>query len=149
MSSVVLTANQAASKLRKAMAEKLGHNGAEELVDALYDLATGCRVLEYDEEGEAHVYSRKPDQKALTYLFDRFLGKPTEHKETHTTKEMRVTLALGQPGKENLHGRVLSQLPAPLDTAHEDYEDVVEGQIVPESKPPMKIRVRYQSDDEL
>ena len=144
-----LTSQQAANKLKRVMAERLKHDGADHLVDALYDLAVGCTVQEYDDEGNERIYTRVPDKGALTYIFDRFLGKPTEHKETHTTKEMRVTLALGQPGKETLSKRVKA-LPNGLDD-----EDVIDAEVVtppqeeidldkPETpvKAPLRIRIK-------
>lgn len=56
------------------------------LVDRFFELAEGVQVQRRgpngewatDPEGEPRTYREPPDIKALTYLFDRILGKPTQ-----------------------------------------------------------------------
>lgn len=60
----------------------------EQILIALFDLATGAWVEEFDgEDGERRVYRKPPDFRAASYLADRNLGKPTERKEQHTVNE--------------------------------------------------------------
>jgi hypothetical protein len=47
----------------------------------MMELATGVLVQDTDREGEEFIYQKPPDYKAIAYLVDRIMGKPTERKE--------------------------------------------------------------------
>lgn len=51
-----------------------------ELVDRMFELASGVLVEEVSIDGRS-IYQRPPDYKAISYLLDRIMGKPTERKE--------------------------------------------------------------------
>jgi hypothetical protein len=67
---------QPIAKAEKKIADKLPW-----LIDQMMELAEGVVVQEFDREGIPHVYQRPPDYKAIAYLADRIMGKPTERKE--------------------------------------------------------------------
>lgn len=69
---------QPIAKAEKKIADRLPW-----LIDQMLELATGVIVQEFDREGEPRIYQRPPDYKAIAYLTDRIMGKPTERKE-HT-----------------------------------------------------------------
>lgn len=48
------------------------------LIDKLFELAEGVCVEREDKEGNTFVYREKPDFKALSYLVDRIMGRPTQ-----------------------------------------------------------------------
>lgn len=47
----------------------------------MFELGNGVAVQEIDKDGSINVYTRPPDYKALAYLIDRIMGRPTERKE--------------------------------------------------------------------
>jgi hypothetical protein len=63
-----------------AKAEKRIADRLPVLIDKMFELADGVTVQTIDDDGVS-VYTRPPDRGALTYLIDRIMGKPTEHKE--------------------------------------------------------------------
>ncbi len=65
------------AKAEKKIADKLPW-----LIEQALELATGVVVQEWGKDGP-RIYLRPPDMKAIAYLVDRIMGKPTEHKE-HT-----------------------------------------------------------------
>lgn len=67
---------QPIAKAEKKIADKLPW-----LIDQMMELAEGVVVQEFDREGIPRVYQRPPDFKAIAYLVDRIMGKPTERKE--------------------------------------------------------------------
>jgi hypothetical protein len=67
---------QPIAKAEKKIADKLPW-----LIDQMMELATGVIVQEFDRDGAPRVYQRPPDYKAISYLVDRIMGKPTERKE--------------------------------------------------------------------
>jgi hypothetical protein len=69
---------QPIAKAEKRIADRLPW-----LVDQMMELAEGVVVQEFDKDGEPRIYQRPPDYKAIAYLLDRIMGKPTERKE-HT-----------------------------------------------------------------
>ena len=60
-------------------AERRIRDRLPELVDRMFELANGV-LVEVSIDGRS-VYQRAPDYKALSYLIDRIMGKPTERKE--------------------------------------------------------------------
>jgi len=64
-------------------AEKRIRDRLPELIDRMFDLASGVLVEETGIDGRPYVYQRPPDYKAASYLIDRIMGRPTERKE-HT-----------------------------------------------------------------
>jgi Family of unknown function (DUF5681) len=64
-----------------ARAEKQIRDRLPELVDNMIRLANGVTVQEVDKDGGLIVFTQPPDYKALAYLIDRIMGKPTERKE--------------------------------------------------------------------
>lgn len=81
--------NQPANRGRKPkpkgtaiqQAEQRIRDRLPEIVDALLEAGMGVLVQETDKDGQAKVYQRPPDVKALTYLFDRVAGKPVQQVE--------------------------------------------------------------------
>jgi hypothetical protein len=69
------------------------------LIDKLFTLADGVVVQETDEEGRVDVYAKAPDLKALTYLVDRVMGKPTERVEAQATNDttLRIEVEYADP----------------------------------------------------
>lgn len=61
-------------------AEKRIRDRLPELIDRMFELADGVLVEEVSITGRS-IYQRAPDYKALSYLIDRIMGKPTERKE--------------------------------------------------------------------
>jgi hypothetical protein len=68
------TREKYASKI--AAAEKKIADRLPGIVDSLLELAGGVTVQEIGLDGEARVYTQKPDFKAASYLMDRIMGKP-------------------------------------------------------------------------
>ncbi len=64
-----------------AKAEKRIADRLPELIDRMFELASGVMVEEMDAEGGVNVYSKVPDRQAAEYLINRIMGKPTERKE--------------------------------------------------------------------
>lgn len=48
------------------------------LVDTLFALAEGVRVERVTPDGAVDVFTTPPDLKAIVYLIDRVLGRPTK-----------------------------------------------------------------------
>jgi hypothetical protein len=67
---------QPIAKAEKKIADRLPW-----LIDQMMELAEGVVVQEFDRDGIPRVYQRPPDYKAIAYLADRIMGKPTERKE--------------------------------------------------------------------
>lgn len=65
----------AIQKAERRIADKL-----PQLIDKMMELADGVLVEERTLTGHV-IYQRPPDYKALSYLIDRIMGKPTERKE--------------------------------------------------------------------
>jgi hypothetical protein len=64
------------AKAEKKIADKLPW-----LIDQALELAEGVVVQEFDKEGNSRIYQRPPDMKAIAYLVDRIMGKPTDRRE--------------------------------------------------------------------
>lgn len=64
------------AKAEKKIADKLPW-----LIDQALELAEGVVIQERDKEGGLRIYQRPPDMKAIAYLVDRIMGKPTERRE--------------------------------------------------------------------
>lgn len=62
-------------------AERRIRDRLPELIDRMFELADGVTVQERTPTGMPVIYQRAPDYKALSYLIDRIMGKPTERKE--------------------------------------------------------------------
>jgi hypothetical protein len=67
---------QPIAKAEKKIADKLPW-----LIDQMMELAEGVIVQEFVREGVPRIYQRPPDYKAIAYLTDRIMGKPTERQE--------------------------------------------------------------------
>ena len=63
-----------------ARAEKQIADRLPWLIDRMMELAEGVRVEKYGLTGLV-VYQQAPDYKAIAYLVDRIMGKPTERRE--------------------------------------------------------------------
>lgn len=50
------------------------------LIDRQFELAEGVYIEERTPDGKL-IYQRPPDYKAIAYLIDRIMGKPTERHE--------------------------------------------------------------------
>lgn len=68
-------------KLPIAKAEKRIADRLPSLIDRALELADGVTVQEVDRDGGIVVYTKPPDLKAIIYLVDRVMGKPTERQE--------------------------------------------------------------------
>lgn len=68
-------------KLPIAKAEKRIADRLPSLIDRALELADGVTVQEVDKDGGIVVYTKPPDLKAIIYLVDRVMGKPTERQE--------------------------------------------------------------------
>lgn len=68
-------------KLPIAKAEKRIADRLPLLIDRALELADGVTVQEVDKDGGVAVYTKPPDLKAIIYLVDRIMGKPTERQE--------------------------------------------------------------------
>lgn len=68
-------------KLPIARAEKRIADKLPDLIDRMFELSEGVLVEEIDREGTPRIYQRPPDYKAISYLVDRIMGKPTERHE--------------------------------------------------------------------
>jgi len=64
------------AKAEKKIADKLPW-----LIGQALELAEGVVVQEFDREGNPRIYQRPPDMKAIAYLVDRIMGKPTDRRE--------------------------------------------------------------------
>ena len=64
------------AKAEKKIADRLPW-----LVDQALELAEGVVIQERDRDGTPRIYQRPPDIKAITYLVDRIMGKPTDRRE--------------------------------------------------------------------
>jgi hypothetical protein len=62
-------------------AEKKIRDGLPDLVALAFVRARGVVVKDVTEKGEVEYYETPPDLKAIVYLMDRIMGKPTERKE--------------------------------------------------------------------
>lgn len=59
-------------------AERLIRDRLPELVDLAFTRARGVMVKDVTLDGTVEYYETPPDLKAITYLMDRVMGKPTE-----------------------------------------------------------------------
>lgn len=75
-------------KVPIAKAEKRIADRLPWLIDQMMDLAEGVVVQEVDKDGNPRIYQRPPDYKAIAYLVDRIMGKPTERKELTLDKPL-------------------------------------------------------------
>ncbi len=78
-----MTSSTSGLPLSSNEAEEMIRRELPELIKRLIDLARGVVVYETvgpDGQGE-RVYRLPPDQKALTYLLDRVLGRPAQRME--------------------------------------------------------------------
>lgn len=73
---------QPIAKAEKQIADKLPW-----LIDKMLELADGVYVEKIGVNGTM-VYQQAPDYKALSYLVDRIMGKPTERKELTLDKPL-------------------------------------------------------------
>lgn len=65
-----------------AKAEKQIRDRLPWLIDKQFELADGVWREQILPDGETRIiYQEKPDYRALSYLIDRIMGKPTERKE--------------------------------------------------------------------
>src|SRR5258708_78579 len=72
------------------------------LVDHLVELAYGVKTKVVTRDGEVEVYEVPPNLKALVYLTDRVLGKPTERQEISGPDGGAVTHAISMQLKTGL-----------------------------------------------
>lgn len=75
---------QPIAKAEKRIADRL-----PTLIDKMFELADGVLVEEISLTGRA-VYQKPPDYKALSYLIDRIMGKPTERQEVDLQGEVSI-----------------------------------------------------------
>lgn len=66
---------QPIAKAEKQIADRLPH-----LIEKMMELADGVLTEKISVDGRV-IYQNPPDYKALSYLIDRVMGKPTERKE--------------------------------------------------------------------
>lgn len=67
---------QPIAKAEKKIADRLPW-----LVDKMMELAEGVHVERLSPTGALVVYQQAPDYRAVAYLLDRIMGKPTDRKE--------------------------------------------------------------------
>lgn len=61
-------------KAKKRIGDRL-----PEVIDKMFELAEGVTVQEIDPKtGDARIYTTPPDYRAVSYLIDRIMGKPTQ-----------------------------------------------------------------------
>lgn len=77
-------------KLPIAKAEKRIADRLPFLIDQMMELAEGVVVQDVDREGGLRIYQRPPDYKAIAYLVDRIMGKPTERQEVDGESNIRI-----------------------------------------------------------
>jgi hypothetical protein len=61
-----------------ARAEKRIADRLPELIDRAFELAEGVEVEKTQADGTTKFYSQPPCIKAITYLMDRIMGRPTQ-----------------------------------------------------------------------
>lgn len=76
---------QPIAKAEKKIADRLPM-----LIERMIELSEGVVVQEFDREGEPRIYQRPPDYKAIAYLVDRIMGKPTERQEVDGETDIRI-----------------------------------------------------------
>lgn len=97
----------------KRIAERL-----PKLIDSLFDLAEGVRVMETSITGAPVVYVKPPDFKAASYLVDRVMGKPVQSVNAEHSGEgggairIRVEYDDADP---RLHDHAPAATPGPAD----------------------------------
>lgn len=66
-------------------AERQIRDRLPELIDRMFELASGVLVEGVDPQtAKTFIYQKPPEYKAISYLVDRIMGKPTERQEqTH------------------------------------------------------------------
>ncbi len=69
------------------------------IVDKLLALGDGVYVEETTLDGSRTVYQKPPDRQALTYLFDRVAGKPTERVEQENGGSVEVIVRYAREGQ--------------------------------------------------
>jgi hypothetical protein len=89
--------------MRAFIVSKVKEN-LEPLLTAQLDLALGHLVQETDDEGGERVYSKSPDGKAIEYLLNQSIGKPTEFIEHSTPddKPIKMTFDLTKATTDEL-----------------------------------------------
>ena len=75
-------------------AEKRIADRLPSLIDNLLVLADGVKMQKLTDEGEAIVYTEKPDRAANEYLINRLMGKPTDKTEADVNVTGGVTIYL-------------------------------------------------------
>jgi hypothetical protein len=69
------------------------------LLEHMLELAQGVMVEKYDwKKGERRVYKEAPDYKALEYLINRVMGKPTDKKEIAVASRSVSIVEITLPG---------------------------------------------------
>ena len=63
--------------LRKEFNTWVGEN-FHAMLEAKKNLALGVFIEVQDEDGNAHIYQKPPDERALAYCFDQAMGKATQ-----------------------------------------------------------------------
>lgn len=83
-----------------ATAEKWIADRLPELVELKMELARGVKV----QDADGNVYQRPPDGKAIEYLIDRIMGKPTERREHEVDHRGEVGTYVVNIGEEDDSG---------------------------------------------
>lgn len=102
-----------------AAAEKRIADRLPGLIDSLFDLAEGVRVLETDLAGKSVVYQRVPDFKAASYLVDRLMGKPVQAVEGDVNHSGTVGVEISERANE-FDRRLAGRLAGSRTNGHSD-----------------------------
>jgi len=87
-------------KLPIAKAEKRIADRLPMLIDRMFELSEGVLVEEIDRDGTPRIYQRPPDYKAIEYLVNRIMGKPTERQEVSQDGGLTIQVVYDDPNTD-------------------------------------------------
>ncbi len=82
-----------------AKAEKQIRDRLPWLIEQQFSLAEGVFIEERTNDGRL-IYQKPPDYKALAYLIDRIMGKPTERQEQEHSGGLTIKVVYAKPGSD-------------------------------------------------